>query len=105
MAHCAPQGRTELHTFVYLNRTCDAPGYYSQYKFVFEEWAPERNDARYGDGYVFRDINLNPNGASWHYGVPMAKAAAAETTVPTAFANLAVWKPAYQSSILRNQNG
>ena len=61
---------TEPVTYKYLNRTCDDPGYYTSYKFVFTEWAPASG---YGStaqsaGYVIRDIVLNPNGAAWHYG-------------------------------------
>ena len=38
---------TESVTYRHVNRTCDSPGYYVQYRFVFNEWARARNDARW----------------------------------------------------------
>jgi hypothetical protein len=66
---------TEPATWKFVNRTVDNPGIFLEYKWAFAEWAPANGSSVLpSTGYWIRDINLNPNGCAWHYGIAMPKA-------------------------------
>lgn len=93
--------RTEPATYKFMNKTCDNPGFYRYYRWVFSDWAPARGNGAYtSDGYRFRELILNPNGFAMHYGAAMAKPARekAPRRVALGLSNVAFGKPAYQRS-------